>query len=183
MTVRVRPESFGLVAFDAAYTARVAEHLATVLGVSDIDFDIEIDETTARVDFTVDASVYPVLISANSGSLEDKRRPRQQGEHDTTMTIAHCMLRTRDRIRGGFADAPPDRDLSRPHATAWNVHIASRLAALGLAVNKQAWLYDWRNRHGFSDTSDEAFEKAWAVESTTWAELAAASDAAMPVTA
>jgi hypothetical protein len=38
-------------------------------------------------------------------------------------------------------------------------------------VNKQAWVYNFRNRFGFSDAVDAVFEKVWNTTDTTWADL------------
>lgn len=183
MAITVSPETFDFVSFDAAYIARIAQHVAGQLDVTDIDFAIEIDETSALNRISTDASGTPVRILVHSGAFEDKRRPRQQSETDTTFSIARCMLRARDRIRGGFEGAPDERDLTLPQAAAWDTWIVARLARLDIPVQKQSWLYNWRNRHGFNDRSDAAFEQMWQAESMDWAQLCAASDAARSVSA
>ena len=106
MAITVSPETFDFVSFDAAYIARIAQTVAERLGVADIDFAIEIDETSALNRISTDVSGSPARIMVHSGAFEDKRRPRQQSEVDTTLSIARCMLRAHDRIRGGFAGAP-----------------------------------------------------------------------------
>jgi len=183
MAITVSPETFDFVSFDAAYIARIAQHVAEQLGVTDIDFAIEIDETSALNRISTDASGTPVRIMVHSGAFEDKRRPRQQSEIDTTLSVARCMLRARDRIRGGFGDAPAEADLTLPQAAAWDTWIIARLARLDMPVKKQAWQYNWRNRHGFNDRADAAFEQMWEAESMDWARLCAASDAARSVSA
>jgi len=42
---------------------------------------------------------------------------------------------------------------------------------MDIEVNKQAWVYNFRNRFGFSDAVDAVFEKVWNSSNTTWAEL------------
>jgi hypothetical protein len=81
------------------------------------------------------------------------------------------MLRARDRLRGGFADAPADTELSLPQAAIWDTYIMGRIAHMDIQVNKQAWVYNFRNRFGFSDAVDAVFEKVWNTTDTTWADL------------
>ena len=183
MAITVSPGTFEFVSFDAAYIERIARIVAEQLGVTDVDFSVEIDETSALNRISTDASVTPVRIMVHSGAFEDKRRPRQQSEIDTTDSLARCMLRARDRIRGGFAGAPADTELTLAQAAAWDTYIMARLSRLDIPVKKQAWHYNWRNRHGFNDHSDAAFERMWQAESLDWDQLSAASDAARSVSA
>jgi hypothetical protein len=115
--------------------------------------------------------------------MEDTRRPRQQSELNTTITMARGMLRARDRLRGGFAEAPADTELSLPQAAIWDTYIMGRIAHMDIKLNKQAWVYNFRNRHGFSDAVDAVFEKVWNTANTTWAELSALSANTLSVTA
>ena len=176
MTITVTPETFHFVAFDAAYTLRIAQRVAALIGIDDIDINIEIDETNPlqRIDVTATPSL--ITIAPLSGALEDTRRPRQQGELATTVAMAKGMLRAHDRLRGGFADAPADADLTLPQAAAWDSYIMARISRFDIDVRKQAWLYNFRNRHGFTDAVDTTFEKIWNTPSITWAELNALSN-------
>jgi hypothetical protein len=90
---------------------------------------------------------------------------------NTTITVARGMLRARDRLRGGFADAPADTELSLPQAAIWDTYIMGRIAHMDIELNKQAWVYNFRNRFGFSDAVDAVFEKVWNTTDTTWADL------------
>jgi hypothetical protein len=54
---------------------------------------------------------------------------------------------------------------------------------MDIELNKQAWVYNFRNRHGFSDAVDVVFEKVWNTANTTWAELSALSANTLSVTA
>ena len=183
MTLSVTPDTYNFVAFDTAYTTRIAERMATQLGLDDIDILLAINENSSltRIDVTVTDAL--ITIAPHSGALEDTRRPRQQSELNTTITIARGMLRARDRLRGGFADAPADAELTLPQAAAWDTYIMGRIAHMDIVLNKQAWVYNFRNRHGFSDAVDAVFEKLWNCESTTWAELSSLSANTVSVTA
>ena len=171
MTLTVTPDTYNFVAFDTAYTTRIAEHMATQLGLDDIDILIAINENSALTRIDVEATASLITISPHSGAMEDTRRPQQQSELNTTITMARGMLRAHDRLRGGFAEAPADTELSLPQAAVWDTYIMGPIALMEIEVNKQAWVYNFRNRHGFSDAVDAVFEKVWNSSSSTWAEL------------
>jgi hypothetical protein len=131
---------------------------------------VRVDETTplgrirAEIGDTIDVTV-------ESGAFEDSKRPRQQSEVATTINLGRILLRVSDRLQGGFADAPPDDDLSLAQMAAWETYCAARLSRLGLCINRQRWLYNFRNRHGFTDAADAAFDQLWAADSVNWAEV------------
>ena len=54
-----------------------------------------------------------------------------------------------------------------------------RLARLGYPPQRQRRLYHFRNRHGFTDAADAAFDRLWAADGLTWAEIVAISDDAI----
>ena len=183
MTLTVTPDTYNFVAFDTSYTARIAEHMAAQLGLDDIDILIAINENSALTRIDIDVTDSLITIAPHSGAMEDTRRPRQQSELNTTITMARGMLRARDRLRGGFADAPADTELSLPQAAVWDTYIMGRIAHMDIELNKQAWIYNFRNRHGFSDAVDAVFEKVWNTANATWAELSALSANTLSVTA
>jgi hypothetical protein len=51
-----------------------------------------------------------------------------------------------------------------------------RLERLGYRAQRPRRLYHFRNRHGFTDDADAAFDQLWASRPATWAELVALSD-------
>ena len=55
--------------------------------------------------------------------------------------------------------------------SAWETYCVGRLERLGIPVNKQRWLYNFRNRHAFTDHSDAAFDRLWTGEGLTWDDL------------
>ena len=169
MTVTVAPDEFRFVEFDAALVRRVAEQLIAALGI-DRPVHVEVDETTplARVHVSVGDTI---TVSAESGAFENTRRPREQSEDATAAAIGRALLKARDRLHGGFGEAPPDDELTLAQISAWNVYCAGRLARLGLRVSQQQWRYDFRNRFGFSDDTDSAFDRVWSADGLTWAEL------------
>lgn len=187
MPITVIPETFSFVSFDAEVIRRIAGGLAGALGLGDTAITVEVDETTplARTTVAVDGNG-GIHIHADSGAFEDTRKPRQQSETATSTSLGRVLLRAKDRLTGGFGEAPPDDTLSLAHTAAWETYSIGRLGRLGVPVNRQRWLYNFRNRHGFTDAGDLAFEQLLQSDRLTWGELRAISDsaaAASPATA
>ena len=177
MSVTVTPQTFNFVAYDAALIQRVGEELLATLGLDDRDLNIEVDETTPLSRIRVEVGD-AISIRAESGAFEDTKRPRQQSEVATATSLGRVLLRIRDRLVGGFAEAPPDDELTLAQVAAWETYCVGRLERLGIEVNQQRWRYNFRNRHGFTDEADEAFNRLWAGDGLTWDELEAISAAA-----
>lgn len=78
MSVSVTPQEFKFVAYDAAMIQRVAEELASSLGLEDRNLQIEVDETTPLSRTRVEIGDNTISIRAESGAFEDTKRPRQQ---------------------------------------------------------------------------------------------------------
>jgi hypothetical protein len=112
-------------------------------------------------------------IRVESGAFEDTKRPRQQSEVATATSLGRLLLRVKDRLSGGFGEAPPDDELSLAQIAAWETYSVGRLSRLGIDVNEQRWRYNFRNRHGFTDAADEAFNRLWSSDALTWGELEA----------
>ncbi len=85
--------------------------------------------------------------------------------------IGRLLLRAADRLSPAFADAPPDDQLDLAHQTAWDSYALGRLERLGYDVRRPRRLYHFRNRHGFTDVADQAFDRFWSGDGVTWAEL------------
>lgn len=183
MNVTVTPSEFRFVSYDADLIARSAATIAEAIGLGDLPIAVEVDETTPLARMTLhlpgspesDAHGGAIVIRAESGAFEDTRRPRHQSEVATANSLGRQLLRARDRLLGGFGEAPADADLTLAQVAAWEVYCVGRLERLGVAVNQQRWRYNFRNRHGFSDRVDTAFEQLWASDGLTWAELDAIS--------
>lgn len=175
MSVTVEPQEFKFVDFDAALIERVAQQLSEAVGI-DRPVRVEVDETTplARVQVEIGDTV---VVHVMSGAFEDNRKPRQQSETATALSLGRALLRARDRLHGGFGEAPADDQLSLRQVAAWETYCVGRLGRLGVPVNEQRWRYNFRNRHGFTDRADVAFETIWASEHLTWGELEALSAA------
>lgn len=174
MATTVEPAEFTYVDFDAARIAALADELAAAIGL-DADIRIEVDETRA-LGHTELVSIDPLVITTESGALEDAKRLKQFSEAGATDVLGRHLLRARDRLDPEFGDPAVDDDLSVPHRVAWEIHTVGRLTRKGYPANRQRWLYSFRTRHGFTDIADEAFETLWNRESMTWSEISALSD-------
>jgi len=172
--ITVSPAEFSFVKFDAGEIGAIVASVAESLHVSN-PIRLEIDQTTplGRVIASIDGTSSDSLITiiAESGALEDSQRPTHFGPERTSMAVGRMLLRARDRMRPDFADVAPDQDLSIQELAAWDAYCAGRLARLGHRVNEQRWRYNYRNRFGFSDDTDAAFDRLYAAEDLSWAEV------------
>jgi hypothetical protein len=172
--VTVSPESFTFVRFEAATIATVTAEMSDLLGV-DAPIHVIVDESTplsklwAAVDD--DPSGTRITIHAESGALEDTQRFTHFGERNARESLGRMLLRARDRRRPDFADVPSDLDLTLPENAAWDAYCAGRLARAGLSVNEQRWRYNFRNRFGFDDAVDAAFDRVWSADDLSWEAL------------
>jgi hypothetical protein len=181
MPVEVRPTEFSMVFFDAAEIQGIVEQLVTEVGLpADLSVTLDIDETTpmgrARV-----ASVDPLVITAESGALEDVKAPRQLSRTGTLDVIGKLLFSVRDRLDPAFGDPPADDELTLQESVAWEVYCVGRLGRLGHPVQRQRRLYQFRNRHGFTDAADAAFDQLWKANGLTWSEIKAISEEALAV--
>jgi hypothetical protein len=171
MPTTVEPSTFRMVDFDAGEIAALTDELARKVGLDEsVEIHIEVDETTplGRTDLV---SVDPVHIRAESGSFEDPKKIRRFSPETATDVLGRYLLRAADRRQATFGDAPPDEDLTVPQRTAWEVYAVGRLARMGYAVRRQRWLYAFRNRHGFTDDADGAFEQLWGGDDLGWTDI------------
>ena len=181
MTVTVSPETFTLVSYDAAEIASIVEDLIKAVGLpAGLDVTIEVDESTPLGRATI-ASSEPLVITCESGALEDPKRPRNLSRTGSADVLGRLLFRVRDRLDPAFGDPPADKDLSLPQSVAWDAYCIGRLVRLGFKHydNRQRRLYHFRNRHGFSDAADEAFDRLWTADGLTWSDITALSDAAV----
>jgi hypothetical protein len=145
-----------------------------VCATSGLRFDalhIEIDENTplARVRTALVDGV--VTICAESGAFEDTKRPRQLSTDAIASTVGRALFKVADRTTATFADAPADADLTLPQVAAWDTYAAGRLSRVGVRLNQQRWRYNFRNRHGFSDVADAAFDRLWSADQLGWSDV------------
>ena len=178
MTVTVVPESFVMVLFDQPAIVSTAERVAAEVGLpSDVPIRIEVDESVPLARVRVE-SIDPVVIRVEGGAFEDPRHPRQLSEELVADTVGRLLFQVVDRRSPDFGDPPADKDLSVAHKVAWDTYAVGRLERLGYDGRRQVRLYAFRNRHGFSDLADEAFERLWSGSDLTWDDVTRLSDEA-----
>ncbi len=177
--VTVEPQTYTNVEFDAdAIVVLVAEALARV---PDVDpgagVDVTIDEEAATTTFRI-ISLDPLRLHVDSGAVENLKDPRRLGHEHAAVTFTRIFLEVADRRAPWFGAPDIDAELTQAHAVAWDVNLHGRVAALGLRQHKPRYLYNFRNRHGFSDRADEVFEQLWSAGEIPWTRIVELSDAA-----
>ncbi len=179
MPVEVRPDTFSMVFFDAAEIRAIVEQLVAEVGLpGDLTVTIDVDETTPMGRAVV-ASLEPVVITAESGALEDVKAPRKLSAEGTTDVLGKLLFSVRDRLDPTFGEPPAYDDLTLQESVAWEVYCVARLGRLGHPVQRQRRLYQFRNRHGFTDAADAAFDRLWSTEQLTWSDITAVSQEAL----
>lgn len=178
MPVTITPETFTMVNFDAARIKGIVERLLPDIGLpTDASVTVNIDERVPLGRAEV-VSTDPIVIDVEGGALEHPKLPRQLSDEGTADIVGRLLLTVRDRLDPAFGDVPADKDLSLAHASAWDVYGVGRLARRGYRAQRQRRLYAFRNRHGFTDTADAAFDELWNGVDLTWAQIVAISDRA-----
>lgn len=177
MTVTVTPETFTMVFFDAAEIQVLVEDLAGAIGLGDRPVTVEVDETTL-LGRSVISSLDPLVLHLESGALEDPKRPRQLDPAGSTDVLGRLLFEAHDRLDPAFGAPADPSELTLAQSVAWQVHCVGRLGRLGHRVQRQRRLYQFRNRHGFTDAADEAFTQLWDADQLTWAEIEALSSTA-----
>jgi hypothetical protein len=179
MAVTVTPETFTMVGYDGGAIASIAERLIADVGLpAECDVHIRVDETTplGRAKIT---SLEPVTIEAESGAFEDPKKPRQLSDVGTADVLGRLLFQVRDRLDPAFGNPPADDEMSLPLSVAWDVYAVGRLARLGYHSQRQRRLYHFRNRHGFTDVADGAFEELWTSSALTWTDIERVSTEAL----
>jgi hypothetical protein len=174
--VTVIPETFTMVDYDAARIAELVARIADEVGLpGDSQIRVEVDEHTPLGASSV-SSLDPIVIKVESGALEDAKSPRHLSERNVIGLSARLLFRVHDRSTPAFADAPEDADLTSSQAVAWDVYSVGRTARLGYPSQKGRRQYHFRIRHGFSDLTDEVFDRLWSGEGLTWRDIAQACE-------
>lgn len=170
--ITVSPESFDKVLFDSAQIGEAAQRAAEVVPGFDErrSFEVAVDgeRPTTRVWLE---SMEPLVLAVESGALEQTKQPRTLSEQRAMVTIARLLIEVTDRESPDFGgpELPQPTDLSIK--VAWDIYCYGRLRRLGLTVAEAALRYNFRNRVGFSDAADEAFDRLWSANNLTYADI------------
>ena len=180
--VVLAPDRWAMVDFDPERVRAIASEMADAAGLpADREVVIELNDTSPLGRYSLD-SMDPIRVSMESGAFEDPKHPRQLSESGAAGVLGRLFFRAADRLTDGFAAAPEDADLTPETGIAWEVHAAGRLARTGRQAQRQRWIYHFRNRHGFSDEGDAAFDRLWSADDLTWADIEALSASALSAT-
>jgi hypothetical protein len=175
MAVRITvvPEQFTLIQFEAARIAELTAEVAERVGFPDAtEIRVEVDEQSPLGRSEV-VAVDPITLRVESGAFEDAKHPRHLSDRGVRSVVGRLLFRARDRLDPGFAGAPSDSDMPLRLHAAWDVYAVGRCARLGLRTQKERRRYHFRIRHGFTDAADEAFDRLWAADGLTLADLEA----------
>jgi hypothetical protein len=174
--VTVSPTEFVFVKFDADEIAEIVTDLAAMFEIPN-PIHVVIDESTplAKLSEDVDGTgpTAAITLHAESGALEDRQHPMSFSAENARESFGRILLRAHDRLRPDFADVPADLDLTLEENAAWDTYCVGRLARLGIRTNQQRWRYNHRNRFGFDDGVDAAFDALWAAEDLGWSDVLA----------
>lgn len=182
MTVTILPDTFHICRFDPATLTRLAEHVLEVTGV-DRDLRIEVDEMNPLTWVVVEAIDPVVVLKAASGAFEDPRKPRDLSETTANDSLAKALFRIHDRLDPTFGDPPAEGEVPLPEQAVWDTWAVGRAVRHGLAGQEARYRYIFRNRHGFTDAADAAFDHLWTTTDTLrWADVQRiAAELAAPV--
>ncbi|HYN34517.1 MAG TPA: hypothetical protein VES40_17970 [Ilumatobacteraceae bacterium] len=174
--VSVSPAEFTFVKYEASVIAEIVTELAALFEISN-PIKVIVDETTplAKLSEELDgtSSDATITLHAESGALEDRKHPLSFSADGARESFGRILLRARDRLRPDFADVPPDIDLTLEDNAAWDTYCVGRLARLGITTNQQRWRYNHRNRYGFADGVDAAFDALWNADDLSWSQVLA----------
>lgn len=176
--ITVSPEEFHLVEYDAAEIVSIVRELAEKIGLGDRAIHIEVDEKTPLGSSAV-VSVDPITITVESGGFEDAKHLRHLSRESVEGVVGRHLMRTKDRLDPAFGEPPADDDIPIEQYVAWDIYAVGRLERRGFPSQRERRRYHFRIRHGFTDVADRVFDRLWAAENLTWADLQAASAEAM----
>jgi hypothetical protein len=176
-TISLTPEAFTLVKFDAAELLAIAEDAATTVGVpDDVSIAIDVDEALPGplIASASEATDGTLSLWFSGGCFEDPKRQSMLEPEMSRTELAAALLRGRDRLDGGFEDAPADGDLSERQRAIWDVYAEGRLDQRGgFVINEARRRYTFRLRCGFNDVADAEYDRLWGASGLTWADLEA----------
>ena len=166
--VTVVPETFTLVFYEADDIRSFTQQVAEDVGLPpDTAIRIEVNEATPLGQVTI-ASIDPIVLKVEGGAFEDPKRPRRLSETYVKDVLIRSLFRVNDRRHGGFGEAPPDDKLTLAENIAWEIYAVGRAARRGYLAQRPRRLYAFRNRHGFTDVADAAFDRLWMAAALTW---------------
>ena len=172
--ITVTPAEFTLVKFDAGTLQGLAERSAKAVDFpADVDVLLDVDEVLPAPLIGSYADVVDGKVSLwfTGGSFEDSRYQGQIHEVNASTELAAAFLRGRDRLSGGFADAPTDQTITERQRAVWDVYTEGRLVRLGFEVREPRRRYTFRLHCGFNDVADAEYVRLWGADDLTWSDV------------
>lgn len=173
--ISVTPSTFSKVEYQLDQIVSVVEEVRSTIGALapgaglaglDVELVIDEDQPTARMSVS---SLDPIVFSLDSGALEDTRHPREFGVELASVSLASLFFEYLDRTSEAFGAPELGEPSDFADKIAWSVYAHTRVQRAGYRVHKPKHLYNFRNRHGFSDAADHSFEALWAGRDLTYA--------------
>ena len=177
--VTLTPAEFTLVKFDADQVrALIDQTLGEIEFPVDVDVTIDVDEVlphplTASMANVVDGAAH---LWYAGGCFESPKRQTGLSVDHTRVELGVGLLRAKDRLVGGFENAPADEQLDDRQRTLWDTYAEGRLVPLGFPVRIPRRRYTFRLYGGFNDVADAAFEQLWTGAPITWDGLSAMAE-------
>jgi hypothetical protein len=100
-------------------------------------------------------------------------------EASTADVLGRLLYELKDRLDPDFGAPSTDDKVELVYTVAWQVYAVGRMARNGHRAQRQRRLYNFRNRCGFTDAADSAFEQIWTGEDLSYADLTALVDTAL----
>ena len=179
-SVTVTPEEFTFVLFDAGELAATMTELLDRLGLGDRDVRGRgRRDVAASPGCSVDVRAIrwwsgPRAARSRTAAGPGHCRPRRWSR-----SAGRMLLRLRDRAGAGFADAPPDDDLTLAETAAWDAYSVGRLARLGYPPTASAGSTTSATATGSPTRPTPLFDRLWTADGLTWAEIGALSEQAL----
>ncbi len=170
--ISVTPASFAKVLFDVVEIRDAATRAAELVpGFDDSrSFEIAVDDERITTRIRIN-SLEPLVLGVDSGALEDTKKPRTLSPGRTSSAVARLLAEVGDRESVDFGAPVLGEPADLSVRVAWDVHCYGRVSRLGLRVQKAALRYNFRNRVGFSDAADAAFDRLWGPHVLTYADV------------
>ncbi len=170
--ITVTPDTYSKVEYDAAEIVAVVAEVRNRIAAIPDDLAVEVvvdeEEPTTRMRIT---SLDPLVFAVEGGCLEDTRKPRHFGVEMASVSLAALFIEYLDRANPEFGAPPLGEPSDFAQKIAWSASIHGRVQRLGYRIHRPKHLYNFRNRHGFSDEADRAFDALWSATDPTWADI------------
>ena len=173
--ITLDPPAFEMMLFDAAdVLADAAAAIDRVPGLELDSLGITVDETkpTTRMRVT---GLDPATVHLESGTLENTKKPRTYSADAAAVTFTKLAFEISQRLDADFGAPDLQAELTHAERIAWDVQLIGRVKAAGVRVYLPKYRYDFRNRHGFADAVDSAFDRLLEMPSASFADILAIS--------